>query len=55
MQYRQPQMLIVHLSCLHMLSQSERTIKVESYEDYTDDQGVTHKRQDLWANPSDAD
>ena len=48
-------MLIVHISSLHMLSQSGRTLEVESYEDYLDEQGVTHSRIDLWANPWDAD
>lgn len=53
--YHQPQMLIVRISCLQMLSQSGRTIEVETYEDYIDEQGITHKREDLWGNPSDAD
>ena len=55
--YQQPQTIIVNMSCVHMLSQSQsgRTIEVEDYEDYIDDQGVTHHREDLWGNPSDAD
>ena len=47
-------MLIVRISSLHMLSQSERTLEVESYE-YVDEHGETHSNTDLWANPWNAD
>ena len=54
MPYHRPQMLIVRISSLHMLSQSERTLEVESYE-YVDEHGETHSNTDLWANPWNAD
>lgn len=41
--YQQPQMLIVQISCLHMLSQSRLDVR-KSDED-----------EDNWADPSNAD
>lgn len=55
MLYHRPRMQIVFISCLRMLSQSERTLEVESYEDYVDEHGETHSNTDLWANPWNAD